>query len=95
VLKKVDALFIGKITINYSAAGISRSSTFVIAYLMKTNKWKFDEAFNYVKGKRSVICPNGGFIDRLLDFEVQLGLSTLEEIELKRKKCKSLASAFD
>ncbi len=43
-------------------AGVSRSSTIVIAYLIWKKKLSFEEAFNFVKENRSVICPNSGFI---------------------------------
>lgn len=43
-------------------AGVSRSPTVVIAYLMKENNMSLDEAFNFVKQRRSRIEPNSGFI---------------------------------
>jgi len=42
-------------------AGISRSSTICIAYLMKKNKWRFEQALKYVHSKRAKINPNIGF----------------------------------
>jgi len=50
-------------------AGKSRSSTIIIAYLIKERKMTFEEAFNYVKEKRIKIQPNKGFIKQLLEFE--------------------------
>ena len=50
-------------------AGASRSATVVIAYLMWVNKWKFEEAFSFVKSKRPIACPNDGFQDQLKLFE--------------------------
>ena len=50
-------------------AGASRSATIVIAYLMWTKKWKFEEAFIYVKSKRPIVCPNDGFQQQLKMFE--------------------------
>ena len=50
-------------------AGASRSATIVIAYLMWTKKWKFDEAFNFVKSKRQIVYPNDGFQSQLKLFE--------------------------
>ena len=43
-------------------AGVSRSATTVIAYLMKTNGWSMKKAKDYVFSKRSIIFPNSGFI---------------------------------
>uniref|UniRef100_A0A8B9Z167 protein-tyrosine-phosphatase n=1 Tax=Buteo japonicus TaxID=224669 RepID=A0A8B9Z167_9AVES len=39
-------------------AGISRSATICLAYLMRTNRVKLDEAFEFVKQRRSIISPN-------------------------------------
>jgi len=46
----------------HCAAGVSRSATTVIAYLMKHNEWSFQKAFNLVRRKRKIICPNDGFL---------------------------------
>jgi protein-tyrosine phosphatase len=45
----------------HCAAGVSRSASTVIAFLMKSRGWTFTDSFNYVKKKRYVICPNYGF----------------------------------
>lgn len=50
-------------------AGISRSASFVIAYLMHKYGMSFLEAYAYVKNKRSVIDPNIGFIYQLQAYE--------------------------
>ena len=47
-------------------AGVSRSATFAIAYLMKKHKLTKDKAFDLVKSKRSIINPNYGFM-KILD----------------------------
>jgi protein-tyrosine phosphatase len=46
----------------HCAAGISRSSSTVIAYLMKKFGWTYVKAHGFVRGKRPVISPNNGFI---------------------------------
>lgn len=46
-------------------AGISRSSTLVIYYLMKKNNLDVESAFKYVKNIRHFIAPNHGFINQL------------------------------
>lgn len=43
-------------------AGVSRSSTIVIGYLIKEGSMSFEEAFNAVKSKRPSIQPNAGFM---------------------------------
>lgn len=46
-------------------AGISRSATVVLAYLMQRKKMTLDVAWCFVKEKRSCINPNDGFIRAL------------------------------
>ncbi|CDQ93573.1 unnamed protein product [Oncorhynchus mykiss] len=53
-------------------AGISRSATICLAYLMRTNRVKLDEAFEFVKQRRSIISPNFSFMGQLLRFESQV-----------------------
>lgn len=52
--------------------GKSRSVSFIIAYLMKFQKMKLDEAYLYVKKLRRVAFPNIGFMRELKEFEKQL-----------------------
>lgn len=65
-------------------AGISRSATIVIAYLMWKNKLSYNEAYWSVKNKRKFISPNDGFVRQLKEFEKHLEDSQwrLEEINL-------------
>lgn len=49
-------------------AGISRSTTIVAAYLIAKQNMTVDEAMNFIKSKRSFVCPNYGFIKDLNDF---------------------------
>lgn len=46
-------------------AGISRSATVVIAYLMKKCNMTFNEAYKFVKARRNIINPNMGFVYQL------------------------------
>ena len=66
------ALAENKNVIVHCAAGISRSSSLVIAYLMIENRWSYEEAYNYVKSKRSIINPNIGFVKQLKALEYRL-----------------------
>lgn len=53
-------------------AGISRSATIVIAYLMSENQMSFSDAYAYVKKRRSIVRPNSGFLRQLREFELDL-----------------------
>ncbi|XP_014671182.1 PREDICTED: dual specificity protein phosphatase 8-like [Priapulus caudatus] len=50
-------------------AGVSRSPTFAIGYIMKHVQMSSDEAYRYVKDKRPVISPNFNFLGQLLEWE--------------------------
>jgi protein-tyrosine phosphatase len=50
-------------------AGISRSSTFIIAYLMNKYNMNLDNAYSYVINKRLIIRPNSGFLKILKSYE--------------------------
>lgn len=63
------ALTQNKKVLVHCAAGISRSPTFVIAYLMQENKWSLEEAFQFVKKRRCGIRPNIGFMNQLQTLE--------------------------
>eukprot|EP00188_Purpureofilum_apyrenoidigerum_P001884 Plantae.Rhodophyta-Purpureofilum_apyrenoidigerum.ctg2088.p1 GENE.Plantae.Rhodophyta-Purpureofilum_apyrenoidigerum.ctg2088~~Plantae.Rhodophyta-Purpureofilum_apyrenoidigerum.ctg2088.p1 ORF type:complete len:209 (+),score=31.52 Plantae.Rhodophyta-Purpureofilum_apyrenoidigerum.ctg2088:206-832(+) len=49
-------------------AGMSRSSTAVIAYVMCATKMSEGEAFNHVKRCREMVRPNNGFLRQLMVF---------------------------
>ena len=63
--------FIGKniFLFKYSHAGISRSSTIILSYLIKYKKMKFDDALNLIREKREKINPNPGFVKQLREYE--------------------------
>lgn len=56
-------------------AGVSRAATFIIGYLMKTERKTYNEVFSYVKRKRPAICPNVGFRTQLFEYEKLLNLN--------------------
>lgn len=58
----------GRILIHCNA-GVSRSSTVCIAYLMLNHSLTFDAAFAKVKSKRECIRPNDGFLRQLKQFD--------------------------
>lgn len=73
-------------------AGVSRSATCVIAYLMKSFRWSYQKSFNYVFSRREIINPNPGFVRQLHDYERQL----VEEYDLSSSPIKrEKTSTFD
>ena len=53
-------------------AGASRSATIVISYLMKKEKMRFEEAFQFVKCRRPETNPNPYFISQLKEYDTFL-----------------------
>jgi len=51
-------------------AGVSRSATFVIGYLIWKFDVSFDEAYRFVRSKRPHINPNDGFLAQLKYYEL-------------------------
>ncbi|KAK3739731.1 hypothetical protein QZH41_016178, partial [Actinostola sp. cb2023] len=61
----------GKVLV-HCMAGVSRSATLVIAYLMKYHKMTMKDSYELVKKKRPIISPNPGFWNHLMDYEMKL-----------------------
>lgn len=53
-------------------AGISRSATIVLAYLIKKKGMPLNDAFSYLRSKRPSSFPNPGFMIQLKTFEESL-----------------------
>ncbi|OBZ72497.1 putative rhodanese domain-containing dual specificity protein phosphatase [Grifola frondosa] len=49
----------------HCAMGISRSATVVCAYLLATTPMIADEAIDFVRSRREIVCPNIGFRTQL------------------------------
>lgn len=49
----------------FSQAGVSRSATIVVAYLMTIGDYDVEKALQIVKGARGYIQPNPGFLSQL------------------------------
>jgi protein-tyrosine phosphatase len=60
-------------------AGISRSATAVIAYVMKTLRMTLNEAMKFVQTRRHVVCPNFSFMGQLRSYQDDLQIQQLEE----------------
>lgn len=56
-------------------AGISRSVTITVAYLMYKEKLTLEDAYDYVRLKKANIAPNFNFMGQLQDFQQQLNLT--------------------
>uniref|UniRef100_A0A4W3K4M6 protein-tyrosine-phosphatase n=3 Tax=Callorhinchus milii TaxID=7868 RepID=A0A4W3K4M6_CALMI len=61
----------GKVLV-HCEAGISRSPTICLAYLMRSKQLRLEEAFDYIKQRRAAISPNFGFMDQLLQYESEV-----------------------
>lgn len=64
-----DAFSAGGRILVHCNLGVSRSSTVVIAYLMKSREWTLKVAHDFVKDRRHCIQPNRGFLRQLSDWE--------------------------
>ena len=63
-------------------AGVSRSASVVISYLMKSRNYTLCDGYIHVKKCRSRIMPNQGFLKRLIEFEKKVsGKSTEDELD--------------
>ncbi|XP_028827660.1 dual specificity protein phosphatase 5 [Denticeps clupeoides] len=61
----------GKILV-HCEAGISRSPTICIAYLMWSQRLRLEEAFDVIRQRRAIISPNFSFMGQLLQFEAEV-----------------------
>lgn len=60
-----NALHKGGNVLVHCYAGVSRSSSIVIYYLMRSRNWSYSRAYAHLKIKHHKTNPNRGFIDQL------------------------------
>lgn len=63
-------------------AGISRSVTITVAYLMYKCSLNLNDAFNLVRERKSNIAPNFHFMEQLYNFEKELKLDVSSQSPL-------------
>lgn len=78
----------------HCVAGISRSATLVIAYIMKTRSMTFNEAFDLVKLKRRVVDPNEGFVRQLVLYHKMKYTIDISNLEYRRMVLDALVFEF-
>ncbi|KAK6022594.1 dual specificity phosphatase, catalytic domain protein, partial [Ostertagia ostertagi] len=59
-------------TLVHCMAGVSRSASLVMIYLVKHERMTLRQAYHYVRSARPVIRPNVGFWKQMVDFERRL-----------------------
>lgn len=61
--------FFFPLTNHHSVAGVSRSPTIAIAYLMREHHLTAEQALHFVREKHPILAPNAGFLKQLQVFE--------------------------
>ncbi|KAG6544459.1 hypothetical protein Mapa_014097 [Marchantia paleacea] len=74
-------------------AGISRSASVILAYLMRTERLSVEDALSSLRGSSDSACPNEGFMEQLQMFE-EMGFKVDHENSIYKKfHVSNLASA--
>jgi len=78
----------------HCVAGVSRSASLVIAYIMKTRSMDYTEAHSLVQQKRKVIDPNEGFVRQLTLYHKMKYSIDIANIEYRRLVLDALVFEF-
>ncbi|XP_077588775.1 protein phosphatase Slingshot homolog 3 isoform X1 [Stigmatopora nigra] len=76
----------GQAVLVHCKMGVSRSSSTVIAYAMKQQRWPLDVAWSYVRDRRAVVKPNDSFARQLQTYDGILNASRQRHSLLWRRK---------
>uniref|UniRef100_A0A8R1I6A7 Protein-tyrosine-phosphatase n=2 Tax=Caenorhabditis japonica TaxID=281687 RepID=A0A8R1I6A7_CAEJA len=69
-------------TLVHCMAGVSRSASLVMIYLVKHEHMTLRQAYHYVKASRPIIRPNVGFWKQMVDYEKRLrGVASVKMVQ--------------
>lgn len=68
----IDSSLKGGACLIHCQAGMSRSATITIAWVMKSYRLRFNDAHDFVRERRPIILPNPGFVEQLQKWEAEL-----------------------
>ncbi|VDK89232.1 unnamed protein product [Litomosoides sigmodontis] len=72
-------------TLVHCVAGVSRSATLCMIYLVKHERMTLRQAYHFVKSARPVVKPNVGFWRQMIEYECKLrGSSSVQMIDTNR-----------
>jgi len=78
----------GRGVLVHCMAGVSRSATIVIGYLMRYQNMDLKTAYQFVKKKRTCIGPNKGFIQQLMQYDKNVKVILEKELAAAKQKGK-------
>ena len=70
----------GRNVLVHCAAGVSRSASIVIAYIMSAQRVDYETALALVRADRYYVCPNEGFVLQLRQWQMALGIPFPEPV---------------
>ncbi|CAH2075054.1 unnamed protein product, partial [Iphiclides podalirius] len=81
-----DVVKRGQVVLVHCVAGVSRSVTLCLAYLIKWERMTLRDAYHHIKQRRPQIRPNTGFFKQLIKFEERL----YSEASVKMVYCEAI-----